>query len=74
MPNSGGAVDEMPARAAVGIESVLQSLDEGRVKVLFLGTIQNGETVECGRCGKWHSKGKLMRALCKSEASAGSDR
>ena len=59
-------VNEAPTRSAVGIERVLQSLEEGRVRKLFLGTVPEGETRECALCGKWQPTALSACYACKS--------
>ncbi len=59
-------VDEAPTRSAVGIERVLQHLDEGSVRRLFLGTVPDGESRECARCGRWQPTALRECFACKS--------
>lgn len=62
---------ESPARSVVGIHDVLENLESGHVKKLFLGEIPDQSVFECVNCAKWQlDDGKKCKACGSSELAA----
>lgn len=63
------ALIEDPSRSAIGIDNVLQRLEEGRVRRLFLGAVPETESLECAKCGTWLRQGTAACQRCGADES-----
>ena len=57
-------VREEPRQFALGINSVLQELESGRVKTLLLGNLSNVMIYKCGSCAGWALESSDRCPIC----------
>jgi hypothetical protein len=60
------SIQKKPAQSAVGVESVLKSLESGRVHTLFLGNLCGANVSECADCNKWSLRASDTCVACGS--------
>jgi Bacterial archaeo-eukaryotic release factor family 10 len=59
-------INESVSHAVIGLDQVLESLEEGRVQKLLLGKRSDTEISECGQCRRLHSPVATQCVFCGS--------
>jgi Bacterial archaeo-eukaryotic release factor family 10 len=59
-------INESVSHGVIGLDQVLESLEEGRVQKLLVGKPSNTTISECGQCGHLHSPAASQCVFCGS--------
>ena len=63
-------INEGSARSAIGLDQVVDNLEQGRVQKLLLGKRSNEMISECGQCGHLHAGLGVQCVFCGSKTHA----